>query len=668
MRNLRGLVVLLALSACGGSGGNGNTSTTPPPPTPAPPGITLLAGQVGGPGNIDGTGSGARFTWPGGGVVDSAGNLYVVDSYAIRKITPAGVVTTFAGSVNEYGEANGTGTAARFSLLYTLAIDPAGNLYTKSGFAIRKITPAGVVTTLAGSESEWGSTDGAGTAARLLGGNQLTMGSDGVLYLADSNLTIRKITRDGVVSTWVGKPGGDCVLQGHYQQCRSADGQGSAALFQGVRGITGDGSGNIYVADKYVIRKITPDGTVTTITGAVDKPGAADGSGANANFRMPAALVSDAGGTLYVADTASIRKVTPAGVVTTIAGNNGNEQGWLDATGLTARFYAINGLALDSSGTLYASDSANAAIRKITPAGVVTTLAGAPVAGTTFTVGLAYGNGVASSGGNLYYTIDRSLRKRSADGVDSLFAGGGTGTPADGSGATAIFSETPRGVAADSAGNLYIADGAHVRKVTPGGVVSTLFKSEDYYRQHSLQSYTPEGGGSMDSVAVDSAGTVYASDYNGRIFKISASGSASVLADGLREPSGVALDSSGNLYVSEAGQAIRKITPAGVVSTLAGAIGEVGAVDGAGAAARFSGVSGLAIDSSGNLFAADIANSAVRKITAGGVVTTVVGKLGAQGTIPGPLPGTLYSPYTVSVGENGVLYVVAGAALLKVQF
>jgi sugar lactone lactonase YvrE len=279
-----------------------------------------------------------------------------------------------------------------------------------------------------------------------------------------------------------------------------------------------------------------------------------------------------------------------------------------------------------------------------------------------------YGNGVAYYAGNLYYTTGRSLRKRAADGADSLIAGGGAGTPADGSGAAATFSELPRGVAVDAAGNIYVADRAHVRKVTPGGVVTTVFKSEDYYREHGLQSSLPEGGGAFDSVAVDSAGTVYASDYNGRIFKISAAGSASVLVDGIREPSGLALDSSGNLYFAQDGQAVRKVTPAGVVSTLAGVIGEIGAVDGSGAAARFSGVNGLAIDSSGNLYAADAANNVIRKITAAGVVTTVVGKFGARGTTPGPLPGTLGNPYQVALGDNGALYAMVGAALLKVQF
>jgi sugar lactone lactonase YvrE len=668
MKNLRGLVVLLALSACGGSGGNGNTSTTPPPPTPAPPGITLLAGQLGGPGNIDGTGNGARFTWPGGAVVDSAGNLYVVDSYAIRKITPAGVVTTFAGSVSEYGAVNGTGTAARFSFLSTLAIDPADNLYTKSEYAIRKITPSGVVTTLAGSDTEWGAVDGAGAAARLGADGKLAMGSDGKLYLADANHTIRQVTLDGVVSTWVGKPGGDCVQQGHYQRCRSADGQGSAALFQFVTGIAGDRSGNIYVTDNYSVRKITPDATVTTLAGVFDTSGYADGSGASANFRNPGALVSDASGTLYVADTSAIRKVTPAGVVATIAGSNSGEQGWLDATGTAARFYAIYGLAINASGTLYASDSSNAVIRQISPSGAVTTLAGAPLGGTIFTFNSGYGNGVAYYAGSLYYTTGRSLRKRAADGTDSVIAGGGTGTPADGTGAAATFSEQPRGVAVDAAGNMYVADGAHVRKVTPGGVVTTVFKSEDYYREHGLPSSLPEGGGSLDSVALDSTGTLYASDYNGRIFKISAAGSASVLVDGIREPTGLALDSSGNLYFAQDGQAVRKVTPAGVVSTLAGVIGEIGAVDGTGAAARFSSVNGLTIDSSGNLYAADAANNVIRKITPAGVVTTVVGKFGARGTTPGPLPGTLGNPYTLALGDNGALYAMVGAALLKVQF
>jgi sugar lactone lactonase YvrE len=666
MKNFSALLVLAALSACGGGSGSSNTGTTTPPPAQATPGITLLAGQPGGPGNIDGTGSGARFSWPTGSVMDSAGNLYVADAYAIRKITPAGVVTTLAGNVTEPGYADGPGTAARFNFLTTLAIDPAGNLYGKSGNAIRKITPAGVVSTLAGSDSEIGSADGAGAAARFGNGGQLGMGSDGKLYFADANRTIRKITLDGVVSTWVGKPGGDCVPDLHYPRCRSADGQGSAALFQSVEGLAGDREGNIYVTDNYTVRKITPDGTVTTLAGVFESSAAADGSGASARFVLPGSLAVDANGIVYVADHNTVRKMTPAGQVSTIAGNNSAEPAWQDATGAAARFNNLYGLAIDSSGALYASDSGNAAVRKISAAGVVTTLAGAPLSGAIF--GYDYTAGLAYSGGTLYYTANHSVRKRTADGSDSLVAGGGTGAPADGSGAAATFSDMLRGVAVDASGNLYVADDAHIRKVTPGGVVTTVFKSEDFYLQHGLKDYAGDSRGSFEGVTVDSAGTVYASDYNDRIFKISAAGSASILTDSIRHPNGLALDSSGNLYVTEDGQAIRKVTPSGVVSTLAGAPGEIGAVDGTGAAARFAGVNGLAIDSSGNLYAADMANNAVRKITPAGVVTTVVGKFGAQGTIPGPLPGTLSRPYTLALGDNGALYVVAGAALLKVQF
>lgn len=667
MKKLPGLLILLALGACGGgSGGSSNSGGVTPPPTSAPPGITLLAGQIGGPGNIDGTGSSARFTWPTGSVVDSAGNLYVADAYAIRKVTPAGIVTTLAGSLTEAGYADGAGTAARFNFLTTLAIDPAGNLYGKSGNAIRKITPAGVVTTLAGSDSEIGSADGAGAEARFGNGGQLGMGSDGKLYFADANRTIRKITLDGVVSTWVGKPGGDCVPDLHYPRCRSADGQGSAALFRSVEGIAGDRNGNIYVTDNSTVRKITPDGTVTTLAGVFESSATADGSGTSARFLLPGTLAVDANGIVYVADRSAVRKVTPAGQVSTVAGDNSAEPTWQDATGTAARFNTVYGLAIDSSGVLYASDSGSAAIRKINATGVVTTLAGAPLSGTSFS--LIYANGLVYSGGNLYYTVNRSLRKRTADGSDSLVAGGGTGAPADGSGAAATFSDLLRGVAIDASGNLYVADDAHIRKVTPGGVVTTLFKSEDFYLQHGLKNYAGESRGSLESVTVDSAGTVYASDYYDRIFKISAAGSASILTDSIRHPSGLALDSSGNLYVSEDGQAIRKVTPAGVVSTLAGAPGEIGSVDGIGAAARFAGVNGLAIDSNGNLYAADYANNAVRKITPAGVVTTVVGKFGARGTIPGPLPGTLSTPYALALGDNGTLYLVAGAALLKVQF
>jgi hypothetical protein len=242
----------------------------------------------------------------------------VADSYneTIRKITLAGVVTTLAGSAGVSGSADGTGSAARFSSPGGVATDSGGNIYvTDAAATIRKITPSGVVTTLAGSASGRGSEVGTGSAASFNRPAGVAADSGGNVYVADTdNSTIRKITPAGVVTTVAGSAG----LRG------SADGTGSAARFNSPWGVATDSSGNVYVADSRndTIRKITPAGVVTTLAGSAGFFGSEDGTGSAARFNSPWGVATDSSGNVYVADSGNhtIRKMTPAGVVTTLAG------------------------------------------------------------------------------------------------------------------------------------------------------------------------------------------------------------------------------------------------------------------------------------------------------------------------------------------------------------
>ena len=187
--------------------------------------VSLLAG-LGSPGSDDGTGSAARFNFPEGVAVDSAGNVYVADTInsTIRYITPSGVVTTLAGLATGFGSADGTGSAARFHFPESVAMDSTRNAYVadSSNYTIRKITPSGVVSTLAGLAGSPGSADGTGSAARFFYPGGVAVDSAGNVYVADTeNDTIRKITPSGVVSTLAGLAGSP----------GSADGTGSAARF-----------------------------------------------------------------------------------------------------------------------------------------------------------------------------------------------------------------------------------------------------------------------------------------------------------------------------------------------------------------------------------------------------------------------------------------------------
>jgi sugar lactone lactonase YvrE len=305
-----------------------------------------------------------------------------------------------------------------------------------------------------------------------------------------------------------------------------ADGNIADARFYQPSGVAVDVTGNIYVADSenHRIRKITPGGTVSTLAGS-GTAGSAEGVGTAAQFKSPRAVAVDATGNVFVADGLNhkIRKITPAGEVSTLAGSGA--YGFADGDGINAKFYFPKGIALDASGNLYVADDINHRIRKITPTGTVSTLAG------------------------------------STSGSD------------DGDGINAKFNN-PRGVTLDADGNIYVADAANhrIRMITPAGTVSTI-------------------AGSIAGIK-DDVGT--AARFN--------------------TPVAVAVDASGNIYVADdANERIRKITTNGTVSTLAGGFLQ-GFTDGVGGDALFRSPTGLAIDASGNIYVADRHNHSIRKI------------------------------------------------------
>ena len=203
-----------------------------------------LAGTVGSAGSTDGTGSAARFNTPYGVAVDTAGNVFVADTYnhIIRKITSSGVVTTLAGLAGNSGSTDGTGSAARFLFPQGVSVDSAGNVFVgdTNNYTVRKITSSGVVTTLAGLAGNAGSTDGTGSAARFDRPFGVAADTEGNVFVGDIfNYTIRKITSAGVVTTLAG-------LAGNFG---STNGTGSAARFNRPYGVAVDTAGNVFVAD-----------------------------------------------------------------------------------------------------------------------------------------------------------------------------------------------------------------------------------------------------------------------------------------------------------------------------------------------------------------------------------------------------------------------------------
>jgi hypothetical protein len=660
-------LVVIGAVACGkvtGEAPDAGPGTPPPdaapPPLPTVFQLELVAGDIGGAGNVDGTGASARFNTPTSVAVDSSGNVFVADenNSLLRKVSRTGEVTTVAGAAGVFGTADGSGAVARFDFPTGVAVDGAGSVYVidTNNSTVRKVTSDGTVSTLAGDPLLSGGGDGTGIGAQFRFPTGGAVDLNGNVFVADrGNDTVRKITAAGVVTTIAGSP----------QVTGTTDATGAAARFNGPTGVAVDATGNVFVADQnnHTIRKIAPGGAVITLAGGAGLSGTTDATGTAARFNGPASVAVDVN--VFVADqnNHTIRKIAPGGAVTTIAGAAG-KPGTDDGIGTAARFTNPSGVAVAASGTLFIADQRNAVIRKMTPDGAVTTVAGAPIlAGSVDGTGAAARFnrpiGVATDAAGNTYVADSAnavIRKITSTGVTTTIAGTvGVEGGADGVGAAAQFTG-PSGIAVDSTGNLYVAEIENntIRKITSTGTVTTLAGVAG-------KTGATDGAGntarfcSPSAVVVDSTGNLFVTDQaNHTIRKITSEGVVSTVAgtagqrgttDGngaaarFDSPSALTVDGAGNLYVTDANNyTIRKITPTGDVTTLAGTAGVLGNADGTGAAARFSSLSAIAIDATGNLYAADIAASTVRKITPTGEVTTVVGVANATGILLGPTP------------------------------
>ncbi|HXN35288.1 MAG TPA: immunoglobulin domain-containing protein, partial [Opitutaceae bacterium] len=349
---------------CVVSGGSSSVTSAPASLTVNPVGVTTLAGWPGSAGNANGTGKAARFAFPGSVRADALGNLYIADSDndTIRKVTPAGVVTLVAGTPGTSGSADGPAATALFGATAGVAVDSSGNLFVADdgNTEIREISAAGNVTTLAGLAGSPGTVNGTGSAARFSDPQNLAIDGAGNLYVADGRgNTIRRVTPAGVVTTLAGSG-----------TAGSSDGTGGAAQFNDPTGVTVDLAGNVYVADfgNNTIRVVTPGGAVTTLAGRAGRAGGADGTGAAARFNGPAGIGVDSAGNLYVADenNDTIREVTQGGVVTTVAGAAGVPEN-IDGIVTSARFYGPGDVTVDNSGVIYVADAENDTIRRIIP-------------------------------------------------------------------------------------------------------------------------------------------------------------------------------------------------------------------------------------------------------------------------------------------------------------
>ena len=646
---------------------------------------TSLAGRAS-VGSADGVGTAAQFSMPYGVAADTNSNVYVADTgnCTIRRITPAGVVSTIAGFAGSSGSADGMNSAARFNNPIGIAVDTNGNVYVADAGkisppglcvfisggnnSIRKISPVGtnwLVSTIAGSTNA-GNADGVGNAAQFNNPFGIALDNAGNLYVTDSgNFTVRRIVPVG--TNWMVN-----TIAGQAGHSGFDDGFGTNATFGGEMGpplnsLTGflvlDGTGNVYVVDayNYYIRMIMPaemsngpQWDVSTI-------------GPDVPFDFPPrGIASDNANNLYVTETQAntIWKLNTLGGIGIATPNwaGGGRGALLDGTGTNAAFLFPMGVAVSPNGYIYVADTGNNAIRKITSAAVVST-----VAGFTQSIGSTDGNGndarfggpqgvAVDSSGNIYVadTGNKTIRQITSAGVVSAIAGlaGVSGTN-DGAGSYARF-VYPTGSAVDGAGNLYVTDATTVRMITPAGVVSTI------------------AGGFNDplGVAVDSATNLYVGDTgSGTIRKITLVGTNWVVSTiaGSVSSIAIAVDSVSNVYVAAGDCTIRKLTPMGtnwVVNAIAGLANTWGSADGMGSSARFHFVDdwgGVAVDSSGNVYVADSGNDAIREITPVGtnwVVRTIGGLAGVLGSADGAGSAAFFGyPSGIAVDSTGTIYV-----------
>lgn len=643
----------------------------------ADPKVTTVAGGFVGDGKVA---TSASLAEPVAVVQDAKGNVYISDSLncRIRKINKAGIIHTFAGTgICGYSGDGGKASVAMITNAAGIALDVHGNLlFADSGNnRIRQITPAGIITTVAGNgTSGYSGDEGPAVSASLAGPTAVSVdATSGKIYIADtSNYVIRMVDSGGIIHTVAGN---------HSRGFSGDNGPATSAQIGYASDVLADQSGNFYIGDgsNARVRKVDSSGTITTYAGNGRSGNTGSGGPATSASIGGAAGLYLQGGNLYISATVNIWAVTLSNQIINIVAGTSVLGGGFNGDGkpaLSTLFCGPRGMASDGAGGLIVADFCNNRVRRIASSQVVTTIGGGYVGDG--------GPGMAASlnspshmtfdpAGNLYLADMSSnrIRKVTPGGAITTFAGTGiTGYSGDGGPATAATLNFPIAVVAGAQGNIYIADfgNAAIRKVDSTGTITTFlteFKSPNGATESAYATV----------LAMGPDGSLYAAGIF-EVWKVTSPSSATIVAgvfprfgyngDGIPAtqawlyiPNGLAFDGAGNLYISDSlNNRIRKVDTSGIISTYAGTGQQGFGGDGGPATSAMIDIpQDVAMDHTGNLYIADDSNARIRVVDSSGTINTYAGT-GGVGYNGNNLPATNanLSPGGLTITSKGVLY------------
>ena len=567
----------------------------------------------------------AQLSGPTGLAVDAAGNLYIADAgnFRVRMVSlSGGIITTIAGNGTQgYSVGNGLAANAQFNGLADLAVDSSANLYIADFYnQVIRMVSHGAITTVAGNGTYGiGGDNLPATSVPLAGPSGIALDSAGNLYIAEAyNNKIRKVS-NGIIGTVAGT--GAAGFTGDK-------GQAASATLQQPTDVAVDSAGNLYIADwgNNRIRKVTAaTGVIATVAGNGTKTVSADYIAAtSAGLVSPQRIALDSSANFYIVDAGRIRKVAN-GTITTMAG--GGSPAGENGPAASAQLLSPQGLALDAAGNLYIADQGTGRILKVS-GGLLSKVAGGgnPLAAnvedilaTSAVLSMPYGVALDPSG-NIYFAESTAARVRKISGGFITTVAGGGSVVGDNGPATSAQLSDPLGIAVDAGGDLYIADLNRVRMVSNGTITTMAGNGTAGYQGDSGLATAAELA-SPNGVAVDSSGNLYIADTgNNRVRMVSGGVITTVAGNGtygftgsngaatsatLGAPSGVATDSSGNLYITDAYRVLK--VSKGKIAAIAG----------------LAAPQGVAVDAAGNVYVANPSSHRVYVLAPAGTACAV---------------------------------------------